>query len=82
MKPGGHWQTKAPGRSLQAPPFLQGCAWHLSVSEERDTDMRLHGRRPGASCAPDFSLPCPPSAHRACPGPCCLLSLATWLAQV
>lgn len=51
------------------PPFLQGCAWHLSVSEKRDTDMRLHGRRPGASCAPDFSLPCPHSAHRACRAP-------------
>ena len=51
------------------PPFLQGCAWHLSVSEERDTDMRLHGRCPGASCAPDFSFPCPHSAHRACRAP-------------
>lgn len=34
VKPAGHWQTKAPGRSLQEPPFLQGCAWHSSVSAE------------------------------------------------
>lgn len=33
-KPAGHWQTKAPGRSLQEPPFLQGCAWHSSVSAD------------------------------------------------
>lgn len=33
-KPGGHWQTKAPGRSLQEPPFLQGCVRHSSVSAE------------------------------------------------
>lgn len=32
VKPSGHWQIKAPGRSLQEPPFLQGCAWHSSVS--------------------------------------------------
>ena len=59
VKAGGHWQTKAPGRSLQEPPFLQGCAWHSSVSEERDTDTRLHGPRPGASWASDCSLACP-----------------------
>lgn len=34
VKPAGHWQTKAPGRSLQEPPFLQGCIWHSSVSAE------------------------------------------------
>lgn len=33
-KPSGHWQMKAPGRSLQEPPFLQGCAWHSSVSAQ------------------------------------------------
>lgn len=31
-KPSGHWQMKALGRSLQEPPFLQGCARHSSVS--------------------------------------------------
>lgn len=34
VKPAGHWQTKAPGRSLQEPPFLHGCVWHSSVSAE------------------------------------------------
>lgn len=34
LKPSGHWQMKALGRSLQEPPFLQGCGWHSSVSAE------------------------------------------------
>lgn len=45
VKPGGHWQTKAPRRPLQEPPFLQGCTRHASVSAETDTRLHDHPRQ-------------------------------------
>lgn len=41
-KPSGHWQMKALGRSLQEPPFLQGCAWHSSVSAQTGEGTDLY----------------------------------------
>lgn len=41
-KPSGHWQMKALGRSLQEPPFLQGCAWHSSVSAQTGDGTDSH----------------------------------------
>lgn len=34
---------KAPGRSLQVPPFLHGCAWHSSVSAQTGTALTRTG---------------------------------------
>lgn len=33
---------KALGRSLQEPPFLQGCAWHSSVSAQTGDGTDSH----------------------------------------